>query len=57
MDEGLSGLFIKAVDLDLFFGFIVGSLDLRVSYLQYADDTIILEDSLVDNFWSIKTIL
>lgn len=35
----------------------MGSSDLTVSHLQYADDTIIMVESSYENLWSIQTIL
>lgn len=47
--EGLSGLFSRAMELQLFSGICVGSSDLVVSYLQYADDIIILGETSISN--------
>lgn len=47
----------RASDLSLFSGFKVGSSILEVSHIQYVDDTLILVDPLVDNFWSIKSMM
>lgn len=55
--EGLSGLCSWTIGLDLFSEFRIGASDISVSNLQYAYDTIILKDALVDNLWSIKAIL
>lgn len=52
--ESLSELFSRAVDLQIFWGLRVGSSYLVVSHLQYADDTIILEESSYENIWSIR---
>lgn len=53
----VNGLFSRIVELDIFSGFRVCSLNLVVSHLQYADDTLIMVDPSVENLWLIKTIL
>lgn len=39
--KGLSGLFKRAIELNLFSGFKVGSYNLEISHLQYVDDTLL----------------
>jgi hypothetical protein len=55
--EGLGGIMKKAVELRRFNGFRVGSSDLVVSHLQYADDTLCIGEASVMNLWSLKAIL
>jgi hypothetical protein len=55
--EGLGGIMKRAVDLRRFNGFRVGNSDLVVSHLQYADDTLCIEEASVANLWSLKAIL
>lgn len=45
------------MDLRLFLGFKVGSSELVVSHIYYADYTIILVDASLENIWSINIIL
>lgn len=54
--EGLNCLIKRAYDLSLFSDFQVGP-SLKVSHLQYVDDTLILVDPSIKNLWSIKAIL
>ncbi|MCH84503.1 LINE-1 reverse transcriptase like, partial [Trifolium medium] len=55
--EGFSGVMRKAVALNLFKGFSVGSNPLVISHLQYADDTLCIGEATVENLWSLKAIL
>jgi hypothetical protein len=55
--EGLGGLMKKAVDLNRFKGFAVGSNGVNVSHLQYADDTLCIGEASIDNLWTLKAIL
>lgn len=55
--EGLSGLISRVVEMHLLSSVRVGSPELVISHLQYAKDTIILEDANVDKFLIIKAIL
>lgn len=57
MVEGLSGFIKRANYLGLFLEFRVGSSNLVVSHLKYANDTLILAKPFVENLWSIKVIL
>lgn len=52
--EGLSVLFSRAIDQHLFTGLRVGSLELVVFHLQYADDMIIIAYAFFENIWPIK---
>lgn len=55
--EGLSGLFSRAVDKQIFTGLRMGSSDLVVSHHHCMNDTIIMAKASYDNIWFIKTIL
>lgn len=55
--RSLSGLLSRVVDMHLFSGIRVRSLDLIVTHLQYMDETIILAYASIENLWSIKDIL
>jgi hypothetical protein len=55
--EGFAGLMRSAVEKNLFKGFGVGSNNLIVSHLQYADDTLCLGEASMDNLWTLKAIL
>jgi hypothetical protein len=55
--EGLGGLMKRAVDLGSFQGFRVGSGDVSISHLQYADDTLCVGVASIDNLWTLKAIL
>lgn len=55
--KGPSGLISIAVELHLLSGIRVGSSDLIIYHLQYADNTIILVDATIDNLWTIKAFL
>jgi hypothetical protein len=55
--EGLGGLMKKAVELNRFKGFKVGSNEVVVSHLQYADDTLCIGEASFANLWSLKAIL
>lgn len=57
MAKGLSGIFARAVELQVLSGIKMGAYGLVISHPQYADDTIILAKATVDNIWSIKAIL
>lgn len=54
--KGQNSLIFRAVELHLLFGIRVGSSGLVVSHLQYVDYMIILDDTTIDNLWTIKTI-
>jgi len=51
------GLMRKAVEKNLFRGFPVGSNNVRVSILQYADDSIFFGEASMENVKAIKVIL
>jgi hypothetical protein len=55
--EGFSGVMRRAVDLELFRGFSVGSNPMVISHLQYADDTLCIGEASVENLWALKAIL
>jgi hypothetical protein len=55
--EGFSGVMRKAVEIGLFRGFSVGNDPIIVSHLQYADDTLCIEEATVENLWTLKAIL
>jgi hypothetical protein len=55
--EGFSGVMRKAVDVGCYKGLLIGRESVRVSHLQYADDTICIGEASVDNLWSLKAIL
>jgi hypothetical protein len=47
----------QAVNIQRFSPFKVGSVELSVSHLQYADDTVFIGEANVENLWTIKAIL
>ncbi|PNY11183.1 cysteine-rich receptor-like protein kinase [Trifolium pratense] len=55
--EGFSGVMRKVVELDMFKGFSLGRTPVVISHLQYADDTLCIEEASVNNLWSLKAIL
>jgi hypothetical protein len=55
--EGLGGLMRRAVELQRFTGFQVGSGGVMVSHLQYADDTLCIGEATEENLWVLKSIL
>jgi hypothetical protein len=55
--EGLGGIMKKAVEINKFKGFQIGSNGMIISHLQYADDTLCIGDASVANLWSLKSIL
>lgn len=55
--KGPSGLISRVVELHLLSGVRVGSSDLIIYHLQYANDTIILADATIDDLWTIKDFL
>jgi hypothetical protein len=55
--EGLGAIMRNAVGLNRFSPFAVGSGDLTVSHLQYADDTVFVGEAKVENLWTMKAIL
>jgi hypothetical protein len=54
--EGLSALMKKAVDNNLFHGYKVSD-NIMFHSLQFADDTILVDEGNWDNLWTIKTVL
>jgi hypothetical protein len=55
--EGLGGLLKRAVDLNRFKGFQLGSSGPVISHLQYADDTLCIGEASIQNLWTLKAIL
>ncbi|GKU99298.1 hypothetical protein SLEP1_g12166 [Rubroshorea leprosula] len=55
--EGLNGLVASAVEKEKYKGVVIGSGDVMVTHLQFADDTIFFEDETEDNIWVIKCIM
>ncbi|MCI51570.1 LINE-1 reverse transcriptase like, partial [Trifolium medium] len=47
----------KAVEIERFKPFRVGSSGVPVSLLQYADDTLCIGEASVDNLWTLKSVL
>jgi hypothetical protein len=54
--EGLTALTKRPVSLGFFKGFQVNS-ELKVSLLQYADDTLFIGEACVENLWAMKAVL
>ncbi|GAU46080.1 hypothetical protein TSUD_180160 [Trifolium subterraneum] len=46
----------KAVTLNLFKGFSIGIDSVVISHLQYADETLCIEEASVENLWALKAI-
>jgi hypothetical protein len=57
MAEGFGGVMKNAVEQNLFKGFSIGGDGVSISHLQYADDTLCIGEALVQNLWTIKSIL
>lgn len=55
--EGLSGLIKNALSTGKFTGFKVGSSEVMISHLQYADDTILVGEATKQNLWVMKAVL
>jgi hypothetical protein len=55
--EGLGGLMRQAVARDRFQPFLVGNEAMSVSLLQYADDTLCIGETTVENLWVLKAML
>ena len=55
--EALNGLMREAVQKNIFRGFLVGTNNVEVSILQYADDTIFFGEASMENVKAIKDIL
>ncbi|MCH86251.1 ribonuclease H protein [Trifolium medium] len=47
----------KAVELNAFKGFAIGSDSLVISHLQYADDTLCIGEASIENLWTLKAML
>jgi hypothetical protein len=55
--EGFSGAMRRARDLDMFKGFDFGRGEPSISHLQYADDTLCIDEASVENLWALKAVL
>ena len=55
--EALNGLMRRAVEESIYKGFSVGSNNVNISILQYADDTIFFGEACMENVRAIKAIL
>ncbi|GAB4844966.1 hypothetical protein Ancab_040114 [Ancistrocladus abbreviatus] len=55
--EGMSAMISRAESVGLLIGCRVGNGDLRISHLQYADDTVILGKATEENIKAVKCIL
>ncbi|GLT52165.1 hypothetical protein SLA2020_255190 [Shorea laevis] len=55
--EALNGLISKATEEGLFKGVTVGELELNITHLQFADDSIFFCEASAKNVWMIKCIL
>jgi hypothetical protein len=55
--EGFAGAMRSAVERNHFKGFKVGTGGLQISHLQYADDTLCIGETSIDNLWTLKAIL
>ena len=52
--EGLNGLVREAMDKNLFQGFLVARNEVKVSILQYVDDTLFLGKASMENVKAIR---
>lgn len=55
--KGRSGLFRKAMDLNIYSIIRMGSSNLIISHLHFEDDSLFLAEATIDNLWLIKAIL
>ncbi|GKU98551.1 hypothetical protein SLEP1_g11543 [Rubroshorea leprosula] len=55
--EGLNGLMLSAMDKNLYKGVRIGNVDVMVSHLQFADDTIFFGEASKENIQVIKCVL
>ncbi|GKV30536.1 hypothetical protein SLEP1_g39339 [Rubroshorea leprosula] len=55
--EGLNGIISSAVEKALFEGVQIGRGDLRISHLQFADDTLLMGKATEENIWTTKCIM
>ncbi|GKV53298.1 hypothetical protein SLEP1_g59830, partial [Rubroshorea leprosula] len=55
--ESLNGIISSAINHGLFDGIDIGSKGLKVSHLQFADDSILFGKAGEDNIWATKSIL
>ena len=52
--EGLNGLMRRAVEENMYKGYLVGANNVPISILQYADDTIFFGEASMENVEAIK---
>ncbi|GKV30538.1 hypothetical protein SLEP1_g39340 [Rubroshorea leprosula] len=55
--EGLNGIISSAVEKALFEGVQIGRGDLRISHLQFVDDTLLMGKAIEENIWTTKCIM
>lgn len=55
--EGLGGLVRVAIKINRFVEFKLGSPQVEISHLQYADDTLLIGEATVGNLWAMKTVM
>ncbi|GLT59681.1 hypothetical protein SLA2020_324880 [Shorea laevis] len=55
--EALSGLMRKAEETGMLKGIQVGKGELRISHLQFADDTILISEASEENAWAMKCVM
>jgi len=55
--EGFSGVMRNVVRRNLFKGFKIKNDGMEISHLQYANDTLCIEEGSVDNLWTLKAML
>ncbi|GKV38639.1 hypothetical protein SLEP1_g46528 [Rubroshorea leprosula] len=55
--KGLNGIVASVVEKGRYKGVVIGSGDVMVTHLQFADDTIFFGDATEDNIWVIKCIM
>ncbi|GKV04880.1 hypothetical protein SLEP1_g16977 [Rubroshorea leprosula] len=55
--EGLNGIISSAINHGLFDGIDIGSRGLKMSHLQFADDSILFGKAVEDNIWAAKSIM
>ncbi|MCI51085.1 LINE-1 reverse transcriptase like, partial [Trifolium medium] len=47
----------RAVEINIFKGFPIRNDGLKLSHLQYADDTLCIGEASVENLWTMKALL
>ncbi|GKU98541.1 hypothetical protein SLEP1_g11532 [Rubroshorea leprosula] len=55
--EGLNGIISLAASLGLVNGIEIGQCGMNVTYLQFADDTIVFGNASEENIWAVKSIM